>query len=238
MQYSNRIIDAAERLFRTCMGITDGRFENAGYDMLREQIMKDIEHADRLMFDAGYPSRITGMGRYALVAYADECVMKSAWQYRTRWMSSPLQLEMFGEHVAGRKFFEQISQMTLSDDDETDLLELHYVCLELGYEGSYRIDGPEKLQALKVEMQSRIEHKREAFSGRIPTDVKVSVASLANEMTNKPLWVMLSVAVLLIVLFHAGFNRNLKSAVSVLSESMDNTVTRIQEVMSSGTRGI
>jgi len=55
------------------------------------------------------------------------------------WSQMPLQLQLFGEQMAGEKFFQYV-QMLLSRRDSVeavDVLEVYYLCLLLGYTGRY-----------------------------------------------------------------------------------------------------
>jgi len=48
-----------------------------------------------------------------------------------------------------------------------DILELYYVCLQLGFEGVYRLRGLEQLMALQVDLRSQIDSYREPVNPRL-----------------------------------------------------------------------
>jgi len=55
------------------------------------------------------------------------------------WLRKPLQEELFGTHVAVETFFQHLQQLLGRPDshDLADLLEVHYLCLVLGFGGRY-----------------------------------------------------------------------------------------------------
>jgi type VI secretion system protein ImpK len=220
-QYSNRIINASEHLFRTALNIASGDYQDGDFVQLRDTVLADIEHVDRIMFESRYTSTFIGYAKYALVAYIDEAVMKSDWQYKVKWMSSPLQLEIFGDHVAGKKFFDKLNEIVLLSSDAVELLELYYLCLEMGFEGSYRVEGIEKLQALKINIKDQIDSYREKYSKNLLDPEPISNNIYRTLQSGIPSWVIISVSVMIIVLFYAGFEYSLDSLVSANSNHIE-----------------
>src|ERR1035437_3985699 len=53
--------------------------------------------------------------------------------------AKPLQTELFGTHTAGEEFFVALQQLLGRGDsaDLADLIEIHYLCLLLGFGGRY-----------------------------------------------------------------------------------------------------
>ncbi|HET9711051.1 MAG TPA: type IVB secretion system protein IcmH/DotU [Pyrinomonadaceae bacterium] len=78
--------------------------------------------------------------KFALVAFIDETVLSPSNDFplRKEWEQLPLQLEYFGEHLAGVKFFERLDALLQQADDEgVDVVEVYYLCLLLGFKGKY-----------------------------------------------------------------------------------------------------
>ena len=125
-----------------------------------------------------------------MAAFVDEMVMNSAWPHRLVWMGRSLQLQFFGEHLAGEGFFERLSQIRQSGHTQIDLLEVCYWCLQLGFQGKYRLQGEEHLLALKIGLHSQIETAR----GHI--DQRLALIGLPEEGVVKqisreiPFWVI------------------------------------------------
>ena len=87
--------------------------------------MAGFDQMERMAFERQIAMVILKDAKYALAAFVDEAVMCSRWPGRTAWMSRPLQLEMFGDHVAGEGFFERLAQLRQGGEANLDLIELY-----------------------------------------------------------------------------------------------------------------
>src|SRR5258706_13175281 len=59
----------------------------------------------------------------------------------TDWAARSLQEELFGTHIAGEVFFQNLQQLLGRADshDLADLLEVHYLAMLLGFGGRYSV---------------------------------------------------------------------------------------------------
>lgn len=69
--------------------------------------------------------------KYVLTALIDEVVIFSPWQYAQDWQAHPLEMELFGESIAGEKFFELLENDGYRDPE---LAELFFLCLTIGFD--------------------------------------------------------------------------------------------------------
>lgn len=74
---------------------------------------------------------------YALVAFIDECVLRSSWPGREEWMRQPLQLQRYRENVAGENFFRRLRAL-LSAPRRLPAIQAYALCLALGFRGVYQ----------------------------------------------------------------------------------------------------
>jgi len=82
--------------------------------------------------------------KYALVALMDETVLSVPGVCRDYWFSRPLQLDLFGDNIAGEEFYNKLQKLSLEPEKKKDVLEIYYLCLSLGFEGKYRIYNAEE----------------------------------------------------------------------------------------------
>lgn len=113
----------------------------------------------------GIPKETLRQARYALAAYLDEMVMSSHWPQKHQWPSISLQSELFSTDLAGQGFFQNLEEVWRGHPLNIDLLELYYLCLVLGFEGKYKLQGREQLKALIQELGRDIQAKR----GEVPS---------------------------------------------------------------------
>jgi type VI secretion system protein ImpK len=94
--------------------------------------------------------------KYPLVAFIDETILNSEWKGREAWRERPLQLDLFGETVAGERFFERLEKIRRAGESKAELLEVYYLCMALGFEGKYKIAGPAKLRELMADVRREL----------------------------------------------------------------------------------
>jgi type VI secretion system protein ImpK len=85
--------------------------------------------------------------RYAICAFADEQIFRSAWPGRAQWMAQPLQLVYFNENTAGEGFFTRM-QAAGGHPSRAHVLQVYFLCLGLGFQGKYAIRGGDGLSAI------------------------------------------------------------------------------------------
>ena len=112
---------------------------------------------------------------------------------------------MFGEQLAGETFFIKLEELRAKGSAHMQALEVYHMCLLLGCQGKYMIDGMEKLKYLTARLGDEIANmkgKRVGFAPHWDRPDKV-VNQLKSEL---PLWVIGSVFALLGLLAFMGLN--------------------------------
>ncbi len=157
-------------------------------------MLEDFEkRAERYRFN----HKIVQVSKFALAAFVDETVLTNNFPLRNEWEKNPLQLEYFGEQLAGNKFFEKLEAMLNQIEATADAVEIYYFCMLLGFKGRYAIYEQEKLLAT---MQSTANALVKA--GKIKP-VELSPHWLANdqplpaERRGMPMWAKIGAAALL-----------------------------------------
>lgn len=102
----------------------------------------------------------TGQAKFAFCALMDEIILSSEFALRTEWEGMPLQLRLFGEHLAGESFFTRLEQLRLNPELNLEALEVYYTCLLLGFKGKYLLEGEEKLGYLTQKLAQEIQSAR------------------------------------------------------------------------------
>ena len=115
---------------------------------LRPQVaamLADFEkRAERYRFN----HKIVQVSKFALASFVDETVLTNNFPLRDEWEKYALQLEYFGEQLAGNKFFEKLDAMLKQIETTQDAVEIYYVCMLLGFKGRYGVYEQEKLLAI------------------------------------------------------------------------------------------
>ncbi len=141
--------------------------------------------------------------KYAFCAAVDETVLNSGFSIRDAWMLQPLQLTLFGEQLAGENFFARLEDLRAQGARRLQSLEVFYMCLLLGFQGKYMIEGQEKLGYLTARLGDEIallRGKRAGFAPHWALPDRVAHA-LKRDV---PLWSIAALFALLGLLAYLG----------------------------------
>lgn len=134
------------------------------------------KRAERYKFN----HKIVQVSKFALASFADETVLTADFPLKIEWEKYPLQLEHFGEQLAGNKFFEKLESMLKQIEVTQDAVEVYYYCMLLGFKGRYAIYEKEKLLATMQETANAL-----VKVGKI-APVELSPHWLANDQPKPP----------------------------------------------------
>ena len=140
-------------------------------------MLQDFEkRAERYRFN----HKIIQVSKFALAAFVDETVLLNNFPNREQWEKYALQLEYFGEQLAGNKFFEKLEAMLNQIDVTKDAVEVYYVCMLLGFKGRYAVYEQDKLLAIMQKTANAL-----VKAGKI-VPVELSPHWLANDQPEPP----------------------------------------------------
>lgn len=112
----------------------------------------------------GYASPNIQMSVLVVVGFLDESVLNLPAQSPlvADWSRKPLQEELFGGHLAGETVFTNIAALLQQQDsaEVADVLELHALCLELGYKGRYAFSNSGELRNILLLCRQKISRIR------------------------------------------------------------------------------
>lgn len=140
-------------------------------------LLQDFEkRAERYRFN----HKIVQVSKFALASFVDETVLTNNFPLKDEWEKYPLQLEYFGEQLAGNKFFEKLEAMLKQIEVTQDAVEVYYFCMLLGFKGRYAIYEHDKLLAIMQKTANAL-----VKVGKI-RPVELSPHWLANDQPKPP----------------------------------------------------
>ena len=141
-------------------------------DLARQElrIQAGLRAAEKDAVKKAYPPDDIRNATLAAVAFLDESILNSSNPVFSSWHSMPLQEEMFGHHVAGETFFENLEKLLSRQDshDAADVLEVYALCLLMGYKGRYGMSGPEATRPIIDSTLEKIRRIRGPLVGLSP----------------------------------------------------------------------
>ncbi|NKB47444.1 MAG: hypothetical protein GKR77_06615 [Legionellales bacterium] len=114
-------------------------------DLLKQQTIQTL----RSLYIPQVTTTDLAAVQYALAALVDELVAYSTWSAKEDWLGQPLQVILFDDHLAGERFFERLTILRQTPSTPLLVLDIYYLCLQLGFQGKHRLHDPNILITLK-----------------------------------------------------------------------------------------
>ena len=159
-----------QELITAVVRLRVGRQQAPDAEAFRRQVLQAIQAADREARERGYSGDDIKLAVFATVAFLDETILNLRQPAFAEWERKPLQEELFGRHVAGEAFFQNLQTILQRRDTETtaDVLEVYLLCILLGYLGRYAILGRGELRSLVGQIDDKIRRIRKPRSDLSP----------------------------------------------------------------------
>jgi type VI secretion system protein ImpK len=130
------------RLFRTAGDFVTlvqalGSSGGAGFpsaEALRMQLLSLLEPITKATPKTGVAPDEAEEACFALVAWADEVLLKASWSGRDSWLADPLQKLLYQTNRAGNEFFEHLARLR---PEQLAAREIYLLVLAFGFEGQY-----------------------------------------------------------------------------------------------------
>jgi type VI secretion system protein ImpK len=146
--------------------------------------------------------------KYAFCAAVDEIILRSHFSIRDAWEMRPLQLTLFGDQLAGENFFNRLDALRTRSSEHIEALEVFHMCLLLGFQGRYILEGSEKLGYLTSRLGDEIAHMKGRRPGFAPHAERPDQV-MHKLRSDLPLWVLCSVFALISALAYIGLRTSL-----------------------------
>lgn len=174
-------------------------------DHFTTQIQKFLADFERRAQRMNFSAADVFDAKYAFCAMVDETILSSRLSIRETWQRRPLQLTLFGDQLAGEHFFDKLEKARDGGASRLQALEVFHMCLLLGFQGRYMLEGPEKLAYLTSQLGEQIAHikgRKNAFAPHWAIPDKIAHA-LKREF---PVWVFAAVFALGGLIAFLGMN--------------------------------
>lgn len=122
--------------------------QQVSFDQFRTTLNNLLADSQKQAQKAALPSDDYDLARFAICAWIDEAILSSSWEERARWQKEQLQRQYYGTTDAGLEFYDRLNALGLQ---QSDVREVYYLCLAMGFKGRYCHAGDELLvDQLKV----------------------------------------------------------------------------------------
>ena len=181
------------------------RVENA--DSFRATLRKMISAAVKDASAMGYSDEASKMAIYAMIGFLDESVLNSKDPTFADWARRPLQEEMFGGHFAGEYFFRNVTELLNRPEsaEVADVLELHALCLLLGYRGRFAFGDTSEIHSILSRIREKINRIRGAYALFRPAETPAAPPAAKRDAWVRRLAITTVALIVLTLLAYAGY---------------------------------
>ena len=138
MSNKESISNLSFKVFDLCFLLRVGIINDEKSDF-KKKIISLIDSVERSFKIADINERDVKLAKFALVAFIDEIVINSNLKQKDIWANENLQGEMLHTQNAGEEFFVNVDVLLESLSDNSEIIELYYLCLELGFKGKFNL---------------------------------------------------------------------------------------------------
>jgi type VI secretion system protein ImpK len=207
------VLTAIARLRANRQVVTDS-------SVFRGQIKEALNLADQEARRLGYSTEAVRLAVFAMVAFLDESVLNQQVPVFADWARKPLQEELFGVHVGGEIFFENLTRL-MGNPDSTelaDVLEVHELCLLLGFKGRYGTSSQGDLRSIIGSVEEKIRRVRGLNKDLSPAWALPTNETLLSrpDRWGRPLLFIFAGALLIALVLFIGFRVSLGSGSAAL----------------------
>lgn len=210
----------SQRALSMILALSQGR-DLGDPKSLRDRVKGMFEQFEHEGREAGLLSEDIRAARFALVAFVDETIAKSDWFGKQEWSNRPLALEYFQTNNAGDEFFDELDRVRSRPDVKTDLLEVYYLCMALGFEGKYALADPRQLKDLVSTIRSDLERVRGRVVDLSPNwePPETAMQRIRREI---PMWIVTAACLLLLfaafaILRYASFSHAEEMSTTIIN---------------------
>jgi type VI secretion system protein ImpK len=139
-----------------------------GMDSFADHMTQFLHEVGQRAKELAVPADDVDAAKYAFCAAVDEIILRSQYPIRTAWEARPLQLRMFGDQLAGEHFFQRLEALRARGSAHLQALEVFHMCLLLGFQGRYALEGEDKLKYLAARLGDEIARMRGKSRGFAP----------------------------------------------------------------------
>ena len=196
----NPIIDAATTLLSLAIELKQAT-QISNINMLHKQCMSHIKEFEQQLRQDETDADTIAEARYAICSLLDEIVLNAPWGANSIWSTKSLLSVFYKQTWGGEQFFKIIDERVKNPINNQYLLELLFLCLQLGFKGKYRVqeNGFERLEVEKERLFAVLKKIQPEHSKELSPHWRSNVTDLIENQRRIPLWAVavLSIAILL-----------------------------------------
>lgn len=204
----NPLVDAAATIFSML-----GKLKHLNHchqlGKIQKEFMQEINTLQETAQSLGYQTEYVVVSRYILCATIDDIVSSTGWGGNDQWTNYSL-LAFYNQDTQHQdKFFIILERALKEQKVYIDLMELMYLCLNLGYKGQYRSTEHDQYQLEQItnNLYKHIRAFRGSFSRMLsPKVTKTNPNNKPKSPSNFSVFFIFLITAYIIIIIFASLN--------------------------------
>ncbi len=201
----NPLVDSAGYLF-SIIGRLKQIKSYRHLSKLHKELVTEINTFQDIAKSHGYGSEYILVSRYALCATLDDVITNTTWGSQGQWDNYSMLTTFNQESAQQERFFIILERLIKDPGIYIELMEFMYLCLSLGFKGSYRSTefSNTQLEQICHALYKRIRAHQGDFSRMLsPLPVKSTGSALPKKSQKKPPigFIMITTACIILSIF-------------------------------------
>lgn len=161
--------------------------------------------------------------RYCVCTALDEAANNTVWGRRGVWAGKSLLVTFHGESEGGIKLFQIIGRLAASFQEHSDVLEIIYHILGLGFEGRYSVrpDGRKQLDDIRQQLLTQLVQRRDPVTPTLSPEFAGAVSGRMRRMRRVPVWLSAGIALLVMLTLFAFYSHRMNLATETVKQRID-----------------
>ncbi|GAA4359923.1 type IVB secretion system protein IcmH/DotU [Kangiella marina] len=188
---TNAILDAATTLIALAVELRNTPVVN-NVDLLHKQCLNHMRDFENQLRKADVDMDDIADARYCLCTVIDETVLNTPWGTNSMWSTKSLLSIFYKQTWGGEQFFAILESRLANPAKHKNLLEFMYVCLQLGFEGKFRVDpnGYKQLDEYKDRLYRELARLKGELNREMSPRWRSNVPEIINSSKNIPVWMV------------------------------------------------
>ncbi len=189
---------------------------------LYQQLTHEIKAFESTAIVHSYSTSVVWIARFLLCTAFDDMLMNTPWGKKGLWTKYQLISSLLHETPDPDRFFVVMRGLMKDPKKFIDVIELSYLCLNIGFRGKYRHqdNGEEQLAKIANQLYQIIRHERGEFPKQLSNDNQPKTP--VRRLTRVPLWGITLVSTLILLLIYSSFHSVLTVSSSPLKQQLLN----------------
>ena len=216
----NPLVDAAAFIFSS-LGQVRSLTNFLHLGKLQKELIADMNAFHDAAKAYGYSNEYILVARYALCATLDDVIGYTSWG-QDKWQTYAL-LPLFNQNQDTPQtdnFFLILERIVKEPQRYIDVMELMYICLTLGYQGSYRTESTHQLECIRHSLYKHIKVYQGDFSKILSPPSPKLHSSIKAKPPKLAYWFTFFISASIILLIFIGLGYALEHMSSQLSQAL------------------